>query len=185
MTVPAADAGAFTGPPWKLTMPASGAPLYASACAVEPPKQKPIAATFFWIDEARLQKLLEPGVRPLGHERLSVELARELSRLLRVFRDDPLPVHVHGEGDVAHRGELLGAPFHVRVEPPPLGNHEDARELPLRGLCVVVREKAFQLRARVLVHDGLRDDLRGGGVRGEEGGGGDGESLKRFHAEER
>src|SRR5664280_680423 len=135
------------------------------------------------IDAVHLQELLEAGLRPLGHQRLSVERSRELSRLLRVFGDDPLTVHVHGEGDVAHRGELYGAPFRVRVEPPPLGNHEDTGELSLRGLRVVVREKAFQLRARVLVHDGLRDDLREGGVRGEERGGGNGERLKRFHLE--
>src|SRR5450756_1950502 len=138
---------------------------------------------FFRIDEARLQKLLEPGVRPFGHERLSVELARERSRLFRVLGDDPLSVHVHGEGDVAHRGELLRAPFREGVEPPPFGNHEDSGTLPLRGRRVVVRQKAFQLRARVLVHDGLRDDLREGGVRGEERGGGDSEPLKRFHTE--
>src|ERR1035438_4935976 len=67
--------------------------------------------------------------------------------------------------------------------PPPLGNEEDPRGASLRGLRVVVREKAFQLRARVLVHDGLRDDLREGGVRGEERGGGNSERLKRFHTE--
>jgi hypothetical protein len=36
----AADSGvAGMRPPWKLTIPTSGAPEYARACTVEPPKQ--------------------------------------------------------------------------------------------------------------------------------------------------
>src|SRR3712207_7711808 len=53
-----------------------------------------------------------------------------------------LAVHVGGERDVPHAGELLGPLLRVLVEPPPLRHDEDAG--PLTGLGVVPGEVALR-----------------------------------------
>ena len=114
----------------------------------------------------------EPRLRAAARQvGIAAKRPGEAPRLLRIAGDDPLSIHVEGEGDVAERGQLLGAAARIGVVAPPFVDDQDAGSLALLG--VVIGEVPLQDRLAVLVLDHLRGDPgpRGGGREQDEEGG--------------